>query len=402
MTLPSPPGVVLVRGAESGAREPDVGFRQLRYFVCVAEELHFGRAAARLFMTEPGLSRSIAKLERALDVQLLQRSRRGVQLTDAGLEFLRCARHLMADLDGAMEQVRSVGGGRAGVVRAGVALLAEQVIAPALAAFHAEYQGVVLDRTTAVSERLLAQVSDGSLQVAFVHQVPVLATLTQVDWEVVRRGRLAVLMAQRHPLAGRAAVALGQLREETFLVNPRELAPSAFQGLKLMCAEFGGFDPCVMETETASTPALDAWRPVRQGAAIAVMAEETARGMCPQDVTMVPVQPPPGSAVAVAWRRGDHCALLDQFLGFVRGYRDTNAWLADAPRLSPGAGVLAVVAIATGRWMTDGQAIGLDWRFVQAAEIGRPMLSRLTVISRFPSQPPLRSHSASDVKGTSG
>jgi hypothetical protein len=212
------------------------------------------------------------------------------------------------------------------------------MIAPALGAWRAEYPGVVLDRTAAVSERLLTQVSDGSLHVAFVHQVPALATLTRLDWEVVRGGRLAVLMTRRHPLAGRATVALGQLSAETFLVNPRELAPSAFQGLRVMCAQFGGFDPVVMESETASTPTLDAdWRLLRQGAAIAVMAEETARGICPPGITAVPIRPPPGYVVAAAWRRGDPSALLHQFLGFVRGYRDTNAWSADNPRLSPAA-----------------------------------------------------------------
>jgi DNA-binding transcriptional LysR family regulator len=325
MTLPSPPGAVVGRGAEPGDQGPDVEFRQLRHFVCVAEELHFGRAAARLAMTQPGLSRSVAKLERALDVRLLQRSRRGVRLTDAGVELLRCARYLLADLDRALGRACSADAGRAAVVRAGVALLAEQVIAPGLAAWQAEHPGVVLDRTTAVSERLLDQVSQGSLHVAFVHQVPVLATLARVDWEVVRRGRLAVLMTGQNPLAGRAALTLGQLSGETFLVNPRELAPSAFQGLKLMCAEFGGFDPHVMESKNASAPTLDAdWRPVRQGAAVAVMAEETARGICPQDVTVVPVQPPPGYVIAAAWRRGDHYPLLERLLGFVRSYRDTN------------------------------------------------------------------------------
>ena len=336
MTLPSPPGAVVGRGAEPGDQGPDVEFRQLRHFVCVAEELHFGRAAARLSMTQPGLSRSVARLERALGVQLLQRSRRGVRLTDAGVELLRCAHDLLADLDCALERARSAAAGRAEMVRAGVALLAEQVIAPALAAWHAEHPDVVLDRTTAVSERLLAQVSEGSLQVAFVHQVPVLATHTRGDWEVVRRGRRAVLMTGRHPLAGRATVALGQLSGETFLVNPRELTPSAFQGLKLMCAEFGGFDPHVLETDAASTATLDAdWRPIRQGAAIAIMAEQTARGICPPDVTVVPVQPPPQFAIAVAWRRGDNSTLLDRFLGFIRGYRDTNAWCTDTQRLSP-------------------------------------------------------------------
>jgi DNA-binding transcriptional LysR family regulator len=114
-------GAVAGRGAESGDQGVDVEFRQLRRFVCVAEELHFGRAAARLSMTQPGLSRSIARLERVLEVQLLQRSRRGVRLTDAGVELLRCARYLLADLDCALEQARSAAEGEARVVGAGVA-----------------------------------------------------------------------------------------------------------------------------------------------------------------------------------------------------------------------------------------------------------------------------------------
>jgi LysR substrate binding domain len=194
----------------------------------------------------------------------------------------------------------------------------------------------VLDGTAAVSERLLAELSDGRLQVAFVHQVPALTALAQVQWEVVRRGRLAVMISRQHPLAGRDSVALQELAGETFLVNPRELAPSAYQGLKLMCAEFGGFDPRVTESAATSTPTLDPdWRPIRHSAAVAVMAEETARAVCPPDVAVVPVRPPPLSAIAVAWRYADHSALVDRVLGFIRGYRDANGWLADSPRLSP-------------------------------------------------------------------
>jgi DNA-binding transcriptional LysR family regulator len=300
--------------------ETGVEFRQLRYFVGLAEELHFGRAASRLFITQPGLSQSMAKLERALNVPLFQRSRRDVQLTDAGVELLHHARRLLADLDEAMERVRGVGRGEAGLLRIGLALLTEHVVAPMLAALAAEYPGIVFDRTSAVSERLLAQLSEGSLHVAVVHQVPALATLPGVEWEVLRRGRLAALVNPGHPLAGQASIALKQLSEDTFMVNPRELAPSAFQGLKLMCTEFGGFDPKVIETGAASTPSVDAdWSLIRQGTAIAVTAEETARGICPPSVAVVPIQSPPGYVLAVAWRRGDQSALLGQFLGFVRG-----------------------------------------------------------------------------------
>jgi DNA-binding transcriptional LysR family regulator len=100
--------------------------------------------------------------------------------------------------------------------------------------------------------------------------------------------------------------------------------------------EFGGFDPHVMESQIASAPTLDADSySVKQGAAIAVMAEETAHGICPPGVTVVPLQPPPGFAVMAAWRRGVPSTLLDRFLGFIRSCRDTNAWSADAARLSP-------------------------------------------------------------------
>jgi hypothetical protein len=92
-----------------------------------------------------------------------------------------------------------------------VALLAEHAIAPGLAALHAEYPGIVLDRMAAVSERLLAQLSDGRLQVVFVHQVPALTALAQVQWELVRRDRLAAMMSRQHPLADRDSITLDQL-----------------------------------------------------------------------------------------------------------------------------------------------------------------------------------------------
>src|SRR5260370_13748957 len=116
---------------------------------------------------------------------------------------------------------------------------------------------MVMDRWAMVSERLLEQLAEGRLHAAVVHQVPALATVGQVTSEPLRRGRLAVLAGPHSNLAARPMVTLGELSNQTFLVNPRTLAPGAFEGLKLMCREFGGFEAHVLESAAASMAALD-------------------------------------------------------------------------------------------------------------------------------------------------
>ena len=197
-------------GAGADYRSAGVEFRHLRYFVRVAEELHFGRAAARLYITQPGLSQAIARLERELDVQLFTRTRSNVELTQAGTELLHRARRLLADLEDAVTRVRVVGRGDAGLVRVGVALLAEPIVASALKAFHHEHEGIVLDRSAMVSERLIEELREGRLDAAVIHQLPALATVEGVAWEPLRRGRLAVLASPSSKLARRKAVRLSE------------------------------------------------------------------------------------------------------------------------------------------------------------------------------------------------
>lgn len=325
------PGIALVADPEPDYRGAAVEFRHLRYFVTVAEELHFGRAAARLFISQPALSQTIARLEQVLGARLLARSRQMVELTEAGAELLVHARRLLADKDRAVERVRSVGEGDAGVLQVGVALLAGAEAAPVLTALRSEHPAVVLERSAALSERLLGSLQDGRLHAAFVHQVPALATLENIDWELVRRGRLALLVDRRRPLGQRTLVSLGELADETFMVNPRTLAPSAYHGMALMCRQFGGFDPNVIESAATSTLPDDAdWRPILDGTAITVMPEGTARAVRPPEIAIVPIQPPPEFQLALAWRRGENPPLLHRLLEFVRTYRDEHNWISDS------------------------------------------------------------------------
>jgi DNA-binding transcriptional LysR family regulator len=328
---------VSLPGTGPCGRPAEIEFRDLRYFAVVAEELHFGRAAARLYITQPGLSQAIARLERLLEVRLFTRTRATVELTEAGAELLGRGRRLLADLDGTVTQVRMAGRGQAGLVRVGVAHLAEPAVASALAAFQAEHASIVVDRSAMVSERLLDQLAEGRLHAAVIHQVPGLATADQVVSEPLRRGRLAVLAGPHTSIAGRAVVTLAELSGQTFLVNPRALAPGAFEGLQLMCREFGGFEAKVLESAMASTMALDTgWRPVRDGAAIAVMAEAAALALRADGIAVVPVQPPPQYVLALAWRRGEQAAAAHRFLAYLRSYRDRHQWITGPQPAPPG------------------------------------------------------------------
>jgi DNA-binding transcriptional LysR family regulator len=308
--------------SDNGLGETELEFRQLEYFVGVAEELHFGRAAARMFITQPALSQAIAGLERTLDVQLFARTRQNVELTEAGTELLRHARGLLADREAAVAAVRRVDRGEAGVLRVGVALLAEHEVAPAFAALGSECPDLLLDRSAAVSERLLKSLLSRDLHAAVVHQVPALVAIDEVEWEVLRHGRLAALVSERSELADRDSVGISELTEETFLVPPRELAPSAFEGLKTMCRSYGGFEPAVMELSTLGTD----WRPVVKGEALALMSEPTARAVAPEGAVPVPLETPPPFLLAIAWRRGNSSPLLHRFLDFLRAYREEHDW----------------------------------------------------------------------------
>jgi DNA-binding transcriptional LysR family regulator len=326
---------VSLPGTELRGR-PEIEFRDLRYFAAVAEELHFGRAAARLYITQPGLSQAIARLERLLEVRLFTRTRSSVELTEAGAELLHRGRGLLADLDGTVDRVRMVGHGQAGLVRVGVAHLAEPAVAAALAAFQAEHPSIVVDRSAMISERLLEQLAKCRLDAAVIHQVPALATADQVASELLRRGRLAVLAGPHSSIAHRQMVTLSELSDQTFLVNPRSLAPGAFEGLRLMCREFGGFEAKVLESAAASTAALDAsWGPIRDGTAIVVMAEATARPLRADGLAVVPVQPPPQYVLALAWRRGEQAVAAHRFLAYLRCYRDLHQWITGPPVAPP-------------------------------------------------------------------
>ncbi|MGH2858429.1 MAG: LysR substrate-binding domain-containing protein, partial [Solirubrobacteraceae bacterium] len=198
--------------------------RQLRYFVAVAEELHFRRAAARLHISQPPLSQQIAALESELGCRLLERTRRRVELTAAGDAFLRDARTLLAELDRAIGTARAIDSGQAGVLRIGfVGSALHSILPAAVQRFRrARPQLEVELRERSTVEGLRALVT-GAVDVALVRP-PIEPDATLFVQVVLRERTIAVLPAD-HPLAALRRVPLRRLASEPLVLFPRAQAP---------------------------------------------------------------------------------------------------------------------------------------------------------------------------------
>jgi DNA-binding transcriptional LysR family regulator len=218
----------------------DMELRRIRYFMAVAEELHFGRAAARLHIAQPPLSAQIQQLERELGVQLFDRTNRRVRLTKEGEVFLGEAVVLLEQYERAVQAVHQASSGLLGrIVVAGVASAFDEILPTVIPRFRAGHPDVVLSLREADTAEALAALARGSLDVAFVR-------LERGDDEIavrpLRREKFAVAVPARHPLAGQAEVGLGDLATEAFVMPLRSVASSYFDQLLDACRR-AGFNP---------------------------------------------------------------------------------------------------------------------------------------------------------------
>lgn len=190
--------------------------RHLRYFVAVAEELSFARAADRLHISQPPLSTQIRDLEVELGTRLLERTKRIVRMTPAGRVFLEEARAILEQIDGARKRVRSVTQGKGGSVRIGVIPTAAlPAIAQGVQRFLRRHQNVeVLIREGDV-DSLLAEIDQDRLDVAFVRP---LGTMPHLKTQTVYRDKLVLVVPDSHRLAGVKSVGWECLNGERVLL----------------------------------------------------------------------------------------------------------------------------------------------------------------------------------------
>jgi DNA-binding transcriptional LysR family regulator len=272
--------------------------RRLRYFVAVAEELHFRRAADRLHLAQPALSQQVRKLEVELGVDLLHRSRRGVALTSAGSVFLDEARRLLRQADEAARAARNARTGTAGKVRLGhLADAVPATLLRAIAAFAARHPGVEIVPETVAARRSVEEVRSGRLDVAVV------GLPSPVDGMKVTPLGIEYAIAavpDRHLLSGRAAIPLHALEETPLVLLPRPTNP-AFHDAVLGGFRAAGISPQLTDV---SVPQVEhALLLVASGAGIAILPSSVADRYSTIGVSFRTLDPPiPATELAVISR----------------------------------------------------------------------------------------------------
>lgn len=205
--------------------------RALRQFLVLAEELHFGRAAQRLHMTQPPLSLAVQQLEARLGARLFDRSQRAVALSAAGAALVPVVRRLLQDAEDLPRLAQAAAAGRSGRLRlAFVSSVAYGPLPGWLQGFRAAYPEVQLDLREATLDVQLAAFAAGEADAGFVLHAEGAAPPGLLAWRALREP-MVMALPERHPLAQRAALSLPDVAAEPLVIFPREIAPSLFDAV---------------------------------------------------------------------------------------------------------------------------------------------------------------------------
>ncbi|ARV62435.1 LysR family transcriptional regulator [Nostocales cyanobacterium HT-58-2] len=286
--------------------------RHLRYFVAVAEELHFGRAAERLHMTQQPLSQQIRQLEDELGVLLFHRTKRQVQLTEAGKAFLLEARQILLKAAQAVEIARQVARGESGRLKIGFSGFATYSVLPkALRIFRDRFPGIELDL-----EEMTTSAQVQALQEQQIHlglMIPPVSDTT-LTLEPILREPLVVILPETHPLATQLELALPTLANESFILVSRHLEPGYYdQCISLF--QQAGFSPKVVQKASQKQTILGL---VSAGLGVS-LAPASIRNIHRTGVVYITLNTSNAEVELVAvWRQNEPSPVLQTFLKVVK------------------------------------------------------------------------------------
>ena len=286
--------------------------RHLRYFIAVAEELHFGRAAKRLAMSQPPLSQQIKLLEEEIGVVLFLRTKRQVELTAAGEVFLGEARKAIVQAELAIRAARRAARGEIGQLAVGFVSSAVYGQIPSIfRLMRSRYPGVSLLLQDLTSEEQVEAVKANRIDIGLVRP-PVLAA-ESLAMRIIWRETLMVALPVGNPLAREAEIAMESLAEESFIQIPRHVAPGFYDQCIRICAQ-AGFAPKIVQ-EARTTPTIVSL--IAGGMGVSILPS-SLKSLQRSGVVYRPLKTPaPTTDMAVIWRPADESPTLRSFLEII-------------------------------------------------------------------------------------
>jgi DNA-binding transcriptional LysR family regulator len=301
--------------------------RQLRYFVAVAEERHFGRAAQRLHMSQPPLSMQIKALERELGIGLLERTSRRVALTDAGRVFLERAKAILGAVEEAREVARGAERGLQGRLEVGfISSASLSLLPPSIRLFRERFGGVELELKELTSAQQIDALYEGGIRVGLV-RLPLRAP--GIRFEPVLEERLVVALPSGHALESLDRVSLESIADLPLIFFTRQLIPGFHAQIVELFQRVGAFPKVAQHAVHLQTIV----GLVASGVGIAILpssAEQVSR----EGVVYRALDVPDATSwMGLAWVEGDESKLVTNFIGTVREAAGGKA--SDLPNTDP-------------------------------------------------------------------
>ena len=284
-----------------------IDIRHLRYFQAVAEELHFGRAAARLAIAQPALSRQIQQLEQELGTPLLRRTQRRVELLPAGALLLERSRAIQQELARTLADVRRTGTGDLGKLTLGFLHSSTYGLLPTvIRRFRQLYPGIELELHEMPITAQLSALVRGTIDLGLLR---VQAAPPELEIVPVMPDPFVLALPAKHPLAGRTRLRLKEVAGEPFLMFHKGEAPLLHGRVQAMC-EQAGFSPDVVQHATQIHTMVGL---VGGGLGVAVVPA-SARNLHPRQVRFVQISDKVEPLhIGLGWRRGHETPAIRSF-----------------------------------------------------------------------------------------
>jgi DNA-binding transcriptional LysR family regulator len=288
--------------------------RHLKYFVAVAEELHFGRAAKKLHLAQPPLSQQIMDLEEDLEVKLFDRSRRNIQLTSAGSHFLKEAKQVLLHVEQAAEAARKIYNGKTGHLVVGfVGSVIHTFLPEGLRLFRERFPEVELELHEINTKEQITSLHAKRIDVGFFYtgeQDSLLASRT------LTRSPLLAVLHNKHRLVGRRSVNIKDLADEPFIANTRSSEPVVRDAFISLCHS-AGFSPKITQEAGQVQTVLGL---VASGLGVCILPDFIKYIRRP-GVQYLPLSgSPPEVKLSVVWRSDDTSILVKSFVNIIETY----------------------------------------------------------------------------------